>query len=203
MIEYLPQILSQSNITPKGVIHIGAHWGQEYPIYKHCKIPNLIFYEPLKENYKVLQTKVGPEVILRNVALGNFIGDIDMFVEVANQSMSCSILEPDIHLKQYPHITFPKKEKVKIITLNSEFLDTSKYNIINIDVQGYELEVFKGATQVLPTIDLIISEINRESLYKECAKVEDLDSFLSEYSFKRVLTEWEGGTWGNGVYIKV
>lgn len=202
MIQYLPIILKQLKLTVKGCIHIGAHWGQEYPLYKHLGIKNLLFYEPLKNNFDILKKNVGPEVILRNVALGNTSGTIEMFVEEANQSMSCSVLEPKHHLKQYPHIVFPKKQKVEITKLDLENFDKSFYNFINIDVQGYELEVFKGATETLKNINLIFSEINKEEMYKDCARVNELDSYLETFGFKRIATDWEGDTWGNGVYFK-
>jgi FkbM family methyltransferase len=202
MIQYLPSILDQLNLTVKGCIHIGAHWGQEYPVYKHLGIENLLFYEPLEHNFKRLKESVGEEVTLRNVALGNTCGTVEMFVEEANQSMSCSVLEPKHHLEQYPHITFPKKQEVEITKLDLEDFDRDSYNFINIDVQGYELEVFKGASNTLESVNLIFSEINKEEMYKDCVRVDQLDSYLNDFGFKRVATDWEGGTWGNGVYFK-
>mgnify|MGYP005819750915 CR=1 FL=1 len=202
MIQYLPSILEHIGLKVKGCIHIGAHWGQEYPIYKHVGIDNLLFYEPLKENFKTLQETVGEEVDLRNLALGNVCGTVDMFVEEANSSMSCSVLEPKHHLKQYPHITFPKKETVQMTKLDLEEFDRDSYNFINVDVQGYELEVFKGATKTLESVDLIFSEINKEEMYKDCVKVDGLDEYLKDFGFTRIATDWEGGTWGNGVYFK-
>ena len=77
-----------------------------------------------------------------------------------------------------------------------------KYNFINIDVQGYELEVFKGSLRTLESIDYIISEVNRAELYENCTNVYELDNFLSLYGFKRVETSWEGVTWGDALYIK-
>ena len=74
--------------------------------------------------------------------------------------------------------------------------------MINIDVQGYELEVFKGGSDFLNHIDYIISEVNREELYKGCAMINEVDEYLSNYNFKRVKTCWDGGTWGDALYIK-
>ena len=56
----LPSILDQLNqkgitLKIKGCIHIGAHEGQEYPLYKHFGIDNLLFYEALPENFNKLQ----------------------------------------------------------------------------------------------------------------------------------------------------
>ncbi len=60
-----------------------------------------------------------------------------------------------------------------------DFLEAREnYNFLTIDVQGYELEVFKGSRETMKNIDYIITEVNRDELYKNCARVEQLDKFL-------------------------
>ena len=76
------------------------------------------------------------------------------------------------------------------------------FNFINIDVQGYELEVFKGGKKVLESIDYILSEVNNAEVYENCVNVSELDVFLREFGFERVEPNWEGGTWGDAFYIK-
>ena len=71
-----------------------------------------------------------------------------------------------------------------------------------MDVQGYELEVLRGAKKFLTSIDFIITEVNRANVYKGCALVEELDAFLLNYGFYRAETSWEGVTWGDAFYIK-
>jgi hypothetical protein len=116
--------------------------------------------------------------------------------------MSSSILEPKLHLTQYPHIIFNKKEKVKMMKLDSIEFNKNNFNMINIDVQGYELEVFKGSSDSLNYIDYIMTEVNRDEVYENCVKIEELDKHLSSYGFERVETTWDGGTWGDAFYIK-
>lgn len=206
----LPQIFKKlvdekmidPNLMIRGVIHVGAHEGQEYNLYRYFGIPNLLFYEPLKENFEKLKANVGPEVDIRNKALGNKNGIVEMHLE--DRGLSSSILIPEFHLEQYPQIVFNRVETVDIARLDDEVFDNSKFNFMNIDVQGYELEVLKGAAETLKNIDLLITEINRVEMYKDCALVEDLDAFLTPYGFKRVVTYWQldGETWGDALYIK-
>jgi len=198
----LNEIVKTFNLDIRGVIHIGAHWGEEYIDYEKQGIKNLLFFEPVQANYlellKTLPAK--DEIQIENIALGNKSGMIEMFVETANGGQSCSVLEPIKHLSQYPSITFPYKEIVKIEKLDNVEFNRSFFNMINIDVQGYELEVFKGAVDTLKGIDIIYTEVNRDEVYKDCARVEQLDEFLSE--FKRVKTEWTGETWGDAIYLR-
>jgi len=64
----------------RGVIHIGAHYGQEYNLYKNHNIKNCLFFEPLPKTLKVLQEKLQNEdVVLVNKALGNDNKKIEMY----------------------------------------------------------------------------------------------------------------------------
>ena len=204
MLISLIDLINKYNLTIKGIIHIGAHYGQEYSSYVENNIKNLIFFEPLKNNYQALLNNIqlSDTVKAYNIALGNTVGQIEMFVETANQGMSSSILEPVIHLKQYPSITFNNKEMVNIDRLDNITFNKEDFNMINIDVQGYELEVFRGATDTLNHIDLIYGEVNREELYKNCTQVDELDAFLGTFGFKRSITVWNGVTFGDAVYLK-
>lgn len=197
-------IIRKYNLNIKGILHIGAHYGQEHSEYVKHGIRNIIYFEPLSNNFNVLSQNVQFNETIKgyNIALGNIEGKIDMFVETTNQGMSSSILEPDKHLTQCPGIVFDKKETVLINKLDNIQYDRNLFNLINIDVQGYELEVFKGATKSLEYIDYIITEINRDTLYKNCVQENELDLFLSNFAFVRVETFWAGGTWGDALYIK-
>lgn len=202
------ELKTKYSLDIKGVLHIGAHFGQEFEVYVENNIKNVIFFEPVPSTYEMLKQRIGDNAKLINVALGNTIGKINMNIETANQGQSSSILLPALHLKQYPHIKFDNKIEVDITTLD-EFISSNinideckNYNLINIDVQGYELEVFKGAKKTLEDIDYIITEVNRDIVYHDCALVEDLDKYLDKYGFKRIETTWDGTTWGDALYIK-
>ena len=196
------ELIKKYNLKIRGVIHIGAHYGQEHQIYKNENIGNIVYFEPLLKNFQILKENVKDEAILFNLALGCEKNEIEMFVENNNLGQSSSILEPHLHLQQYTIIQFDKKELVKMEKLDDIDITFEHYNLINIDVQGYELNVFCGAKKVLEKIDYIISEVNRADLYKNCTKVEELDLFLKTYGFERVETSWVGNTWGDALYIK-
>jgi len=195
-------LIKKYNMKIKGVIHIGSHHGQENNLYNLIGINNRIFFEPLASNFSVLEKNIGSEYTLVKKALGNENKKVSMYVEKANSGQSSSILKPMLHLKQYPNIVFNDTEIVDMIRLDSFEEDLTNYNFIVIDVQGYELEVFKGAKNTLENIDYIISEINRDELYENCAKIEQLIEFLSNYGFEFIEHNWVGGTWGDGLFIK-
>jgi len=200
MLMPLKNIIEDFNLKIKGVIHIGAHYGEEYKIYSECGIKNMIFFEPVQSNYKILVDSLLGNARTYNLALGNETGEREMYIETVNAGQSCSLLEPGTHLSSYPGIKFDKKEIVKVDKLDNIPFDRTMYNMVNIDVQGYELEVFKGAIETLKSIDIIYTEVNFEEVYKNCCLVSDLDSFL--IGFKRVLADSSPRTWGDALYIR-
>ena len=203
MLLNLDNLKQKYDLKIKGVLHIGAHVGQELTTYERLGIDNVMFFEPIPETFQRLKTNIGDrKAILVNIALGDMIGEVEMFTETVNSGQSSSVLEPDYHLIQHPNINFDGKQKVSITKLDTFIEDRDNYNFINIDVQGYELEVFKGGSEYLKTIDYVMSEVNRAELYKGCARIEELDAFLGSYGFERVETTWDGGTWGDAFYVK-
>jgi FkbM family methyltransferase len=186
----------------RGIIHVGAHRGQEYSDYAAAGIKDVVFIEPCSKAFEALQLTFGgvPGVTLINSACGAEFAVANMYVEQANQGMSNSLLRPAKHLQQYPSIQFTETEEVEVHPLDELVPDASKYNMLVADVQGFELEVLKGATNTLKNIDYILLEVNRDEVYEGCAKVHQLDEFLTD--FKRVETNWAGGSWGDGLYIR-
>ena len=205
MIGVLQHIFDKSKPKCKGVIHVGAHYGQEIPLYFQLGIENIIAYEPLDQCFEKLYAQFFyKDVALRKKCVGNLNGEIEMNVEEANHGQSSSVLAPKKHLEQYPDIKFDKKVTVPIVRLDDDVEFKDYYNVLVVDVQGYELEVFKGATELLrENIEYIICEVNYVEMYSHCAMVEDIDFFLRDFGFKRVMTTWEGGDWGNALYVKL
>jgi FkbM family methyltransferase len=210
MIIKLDKIIAKFDLNIRGVVHIGAHYGQEYVDYARHGIQNMIFFEPILANYEELVSNlpVNDYILTFNMALGNETGQKEMFTEYDNKGQSCSFLEPGTHLTLYPHIKFTGKELVSMDKLDNIVFDRSLYNMINIDVQGYELEVFKGGGETLKFIDIIYTEVNDEDVYKGCCHLIDVDDFLSKLGFCRVLIEYPMRTptipypWGDALYLK-
>lgn len=197
------QSIAKHDLRITGVIHVGAHYGQEYHDYKAAGIRQVLFIEPCAAAYKILQETFAdiPGVLIHQSACGAEGGVMTMNIEQANSGMSNSLLKPAKHLQQYPSIQFTDTEEVEVAALDSivEWYE-ARGNLLVMDVQGYELEVLKGSTQTLKQIDYIYTEVNRDEVYENCARVEQLDEFLTD--FTRVETNWGGGTWGDAWYIR-
>ena len=124
---------------------------------------------------------------------------------VANNGQSSSILEFGTHSIEHPGVVFINKINQKSITVDSFFernnLDASKYDFWNFDIQGAELLALKGATKSIKYAKVLYLEVNSKELYKNGALINEIDDFLAQYNFKRVLTNMTIHKWGDAMYI--
>ena len=197
------QIKRKYNMNITGIVHVGGHHGEEIEDYINEGIQNIIIFEPLLNNFEILQKKcekLNADIVGHQIALGSEKKIVEMYVS-SNDALSSSILKPKIHLTQYTDILFDEKETVEVNLLDN--YETDNCNFLNMDVQGYELEVLKGGIKTLENIDYVYCEVNRDEVYENNAYIEDIDKFLSDLNFERVVVEWTGETWGDALYIKI
>ena len=202
MIIRFSDIVKKYNMNINGIIHIGAHYGEEIVDYINEGIQNLILFEPLSDNFDILHENsqnLNANIEAYQVALGSEPGEATMYVS-DNEKQSSSILKPKVHLSHHPDVKFPSKEEVEVHLLDE--YDCHNYNFLNMDVQGYELEVLKGGSETLKHVDYVYCEVNRDEVYENNAYIEELDEYLGNYNMGRVETVWSGGIWGDALYIK-
>lgn len=203
----LKHLLSTHQISVNAVIQPGAHYGQESSLYDSLGIPdeNRYYYEPQPHVFEVLKGNIGNRGHLFNCALGNFNGKSTIFIEHNNSSQSSSLLRSKIHSIQYPHIVFSDSAEVDVFRLDDIFPPIApKFNwLMNIDCQGFELEVLKGSAKILPYVKAIVCEVNVAEVYEGCPMMSEVDNYLSTFGFKRVFTNLEGITWGDALYVNI
>jgi len=197
-------LVKQYGVNVTGVIHVGGHIGQEMETYEKNNVTNLIVFEPQKVPFQKLSAVVESvgfdNVTLINKALGNSCETVEMTCN--DDGLCSSILNPKHVLEQYPNIIFDRKETVEMVTMDSVIPENHDFNFLNMDTQGYELEVLKGARKTLEKIDCVYTEVNNTEVYENNALIEEIDEFLKEYDMIRVETDWMGGTWGDAFYIR-
>ena len=188
------------------IVHVGAHKGEEVKDYKkNFKDVRITLFEPQKNLFKYLQTNFGSDknISLYNFALGSTNDFSSMFM-ADNEGQSSSFYKPLYHLTEHPEIKFTEDDtnfEIKVL----DNLGITNIDFLNIDTQGYEMEVLKGAVNTLiQDIKYIILEINKKELYEGCPNVKDIDVFLKKYGFIRTDTHyWQDSfSWGDGFYIK-
>jgi len=198
------EILLENNIQISGAFHIGAHECEELGFYGQLGLLNtdIIWIDAIYKKVLEAKTKGIPNVYTATVTDQD---DMDMTFNVSNNVQSSSVLEFGSHAHSYPGIVYVDKIHTKSITIDTFFernkLDASKYNFWNFDIQGAELMALKGAAKSIQYAKAIYLEVNEWEVYKGCGLINDIDAFLAQYKFKRVLTEMTGYDWGDALYI--
>ncbi|MAU54951.1 MAG: hypothetical protein CMC29_03960 [Flavobacteriaceae bacterium] len=192
------------NLNVDNIAHIGANLGQEVSTYNEI-FPNSYVYliEPQKLLFQELEKKFknNSKVTLINKALGNTTGKVKLNSSSTNKS-AASILEPYLHKDIHPEVIFEGSEVVSIDKYKN--LNLKNVNFLNIDTQGYELEILRGLEEEIKNIKYIQTEINNVPLYKKMPLLKDIDKFLQNAGFIRLITVFwnEECHWGDAFYIR-
>ena len=98
------------------------------------------------------------------------------------------------------------------IKLNSLTLDTFlerndlgyEFDLLNMDTQGAELMISKGATKVLENVKYINSEVTfYNASYHNNPLFEELSEYFATFGFKHVQTELsDDKNWGDAMFAK-
>ena len=188
----------------RGIIHIGAHVCEEMAFYSQRGIQKeqVIWIEanPDIVNYV---NKIDPKLRIYNKTISNEdYKEVDFIV--TNNFQSSSILELDRHKIYHPDIHETRRFKTKTVTFDTfvkyENIDMSKYNFLNMDIQGAELLALQGMKNTVSNFDYIYLEVNNEHLYKDCGLIDDIDKILCDHS--RLETSFTDKHWGDALYVK-
>jgi FkbM family methyltransferase len=196
-------LVAKYKIKAEGVIHVGAHHCPEHKEYVTAGAKRFAYIEPCKEAFTVLRNKFAAQhhIQLFNVACGDVEGEQVMYTGSQNQGQSNSLLKMDKHLQIHPGITLPTTELVTVKKLDSLGLVHKGYQLLVMDCQGFEGRVIKGAQETLKQINYVYSEVNKDSVYRGCTLIGELDELLHE--FERVETgEWVGNMWSDAFYVR-
>ncbi len=201
------QLWPRWNINPDGVLHLGASEGQEREVYARHKVNKVIWVEAIPEVFEKLvnnmQPYAGHEAIL--MCVGEDEGREVVFNVSNNEAQSSSYLELGHHSIIHPTVNYVSNFKTTIRRLDKVFNHGSFKGkwLLNADLQGAELDAFKGMGTLLNDFEWVYTELNKKETYKGCALVEDIDAYLAEFGFIRVETGiWVADTWTDGLYIK-
>jgi FkbM family methyltransferase len=195
-------------IPRKGVIHIGIHKGKEIDAYKNAGFEKILVVDANPELAMdlVQRYKSDPKVIVQNCAILDKIKVVDFFI-ASGDSQASSILRMKDHKIYYPSIH--ESEKITVAGLTLDYLllklnlSPTEFNFLNIDIQGAELLALKGASGLLPFIDIINCEVNKEELYEGGAKFDEIESYLSAFGINRLAEAYPfHHSWGDALYVK-
>ncbi|MDD5261891.1 MAG: FkbM family methyltransferase [Methylacidiphilales bacterium] len=182
------------------ILEIGCNDGTDtLRFLEMFKNPKIYCFEPDPRAIARFKAKVGERsnVHLYEMALSDRNGEATFYqsggrknVESAQAmpegwDMSGSIRPPKEHLKVNPWVTFDRKISVRTSTLDS-WLRTqgiATVDFIWLDVQGAEMDVFRGGSNTLASTRFIYTEYSNQELYKGQPNLRQLMKYLREFNF--------------------
>ncbi len=129
----------------------------------------IVSFEPQSEAFARLSERSRSDDLweCRRVALGSAPGNATLNV-AANSSSSSLLAIVGRHLVSAPESRTVGRESVQVETVDdnaTSLLASGERLMLKLDVQGYELEVLRGAETTLPRVDLLEVELSLSPLY--------------------------------------
>ena len=201
--ETINDLVNFFKVPIKGILHVGAHKCEELNAYlKYVSIDKILWVEAFPDLVKENLQK-NPDLQILNEVVGDEDGK-DIEFKITNNTLSSSILDLAYHKEIHPHVVVTdilKLKTKKLKTLLSERNLGEQYNLLILDIQGAELLALHGLGSLLENFNVIYTEVNEKELYKDCCKLEDLDSYLGKFNFERKYINTLNG-YGNALYLK-
>lgn len=179
--------LKQLGIEFQTIIDVGANQGQfSVAISKLFPSAKIICIEADDKVIKKLKKNINNlNFQIINSAVGNYCGYAKF--NVNNDSQVSSLLElGSERIKYYPKSHVLNKKEIRINKLDNllKKIQINRTSLLKIDVQGYELNVLKGAKSSLKKIDWCLIEIALANLYEDEPSIEEIILFMNKLSFK-------------------
>lgn len=187
-------------VRPQTVVHVGASTGSEIRHYLDSGVETLHLIEPLPNICKQLIDTWGhqhPRIIFWQCACLDKEGEVEFHV-ASNEGMSSSI-----HDK--PNLDMHNCEFIDKITVPACRLDdlgdiaSLKIDLLVVDAQGSEDQVFAGATKTLANTKYLFTEASTTPLYEGACTYDDVSLILQD-RFQLVQTYFNDRGTGDALF---
>ena len=151
------------------VIDIGA-WCGTWAKAIEPFAKKVIAFEPDKLHFECLQRNCTLNCTPRMEAVGSEIKEISLTEDDFTQAKRVD-----------------KEGDIRMITIDS--MEYHDIDMIKIDVEGYEMEVLKGATKTLETVKYLMIELNNNTKKYGSNNIE-IEKYLDSIGFKVLMDHW-------------
>ena len=207
---------ADNNIQLTGVIHVGAHRGEEVNEYEDLGAKQVIWVEANPDVFKEMEvnlTRAGASVesIAFQYAASNVDHETVDFYRyygpdagylIGNKGCSSLLKTSGIWESWYKDTI-----KVETITLDTLIAENDykhqDFQLLNMDVQGAELMVLQGSNKLLESVQYITTEATwKNAEYIDNVMYDDLKCFLESKGFieTEILPHTEN--WGDVLFIR-
>ena len=189
-----------------GIMNIGANEGQECSLYQALGAKHVVLVEPIPEVFEKLRNNVSEyeNFCAVEAVCAEKPGEKVSFNVSSNQGESSSVLSFSKHKDYYPHINMTKTIELVTSTVDdiAAQFPAVHFDALVLDVQGFELNVLKGATNTLKGASVVFSEVSEVPLYENACTIIDLMQFLHPLGFGIRWAKLNGHQYGDALFIR-
>ena len=159
----------QKNKKFNHILDIGA-WVGTWSVAMNKYCGRVLAFEPDPVHFECLTKNVPEEIETHQLAVGN------------EQKMICLSEDNFTHSKRVIG-----EGTIPMVTVDS--LGINDIDVIKIDVEGYEMEVLKGATKTLENTQYLMIELNNNTKKYGSSNIA-VEKFISSLGFTVLLDHW-------------
>lgn len=171
------------------ILDIGGGVGASAKLFNKAFPENrILIFEPVADNFDAIKKRYSSfsNIEITKCAVGN--ENSKKQINIANRITSSSLLPlaADSNSKVFNENILGQRrvENIEMVRLD-DFLtkESEKIGIMKIDVQGFEMDVLKGAELTLKITDIVVLEANNHDGYVGSSKYYDIDNYLREHNY--------------------
>jgi len=169
------------------IIDVGGGIGSTAILFANGFPENTVYaFEPLNQNRQEIESNTSSFKNIRVIpkALGPENKQQKLIIGKNPRVSSFLKFSPDYASEYFTDNLETVDEQLTEVTRLDDFLPAEKKILImKIDVQGFEIEVLKGASRCLQQTSLIVLELNNHDYYAGAPKYYDVDNYLRSVNF--------------------
>lgn len=202
----LEKVVKEKGLNVIGVIHVGAHYAEEQPVYDAIGSKSTLWVEANNELVQkiVKQFEERTDVNVIEAVISDKKGEA--VFQIHNDTHTSSILDMDFIAESHPELEVVKKVVVQTTSLDELFedyrIDIKQFNFLTLDIQGVEYEALLGFTEGLKHIDYVYVEVETKNLYVGGMNYDKIKKFMEQNGFELVTEHIRHWFWGDCLFSK-
>ena len=179
-------LFKAARVVPKTIIDGGAYIGfVTHEFLESFPKAHVYSFEPSPSTFEVLNTHYAQNnrVTPINMGIGSESGEL-MF-QINKKGVTSSFL-PATEFHKMNHASSDiKVEKVKVTNIDDVMKTYSLTNIdiLKLDIEGFEIEAFKGISDIDKKVSVIFAEVNLVPTYENQPLIEDVIVYTRAHNF--------------------
>lgn len=173
--------LKQRGFEPSLTIDVGAYQGEWTKAFRGLfPKTRVLMIEAQKEKAEMLDqicAESSGEIKFEIALLGPSDGQLVRFVKMGTGS---SVLEEASPYER----TYVEQRQLTLDSVIGRHPDFLKTKFLKLDVQGYELEVLKGASRALENAEIVLTEASLIPVNRGCPLIAEVIGFMVKRDFR-------------------